>query len=166
MSTVLATQVRKHAKGPTKAAGRYWKGKVPKGVEVGSESEEEEEEQPEHEGDVPVGGELDEEEDFLKNTRLEKSSKINVALKDVSISQEGKVVVAGRDESGRTIKGEYKIHPKHWVFNIYKRTMRRKPRRKVWRMKRKRKNQRQVVYSHTTVVLTLCTVQRRVRDRR
>lgn len=112
MSTVLATQVRKHTKGPTKAAGRYWKGRAPKGVEAVSESEEEEQ-QLEQDGDVPVGGEHDvvdkdesEDEDLPTKTLPVKGSRIHVTLKDISISREGKVIVAGRDESGRTTKEE------------------------------------------------------------
>jgi len=112
MSTVLATQVRKHTKGPTKAAGRYWKGRAPKGVEAVSESEEEEQQL--EQGDVPVGGEHDvvdkdeseEDEDLPTKTLPVKGSRIQVTLKDISISREGKVIAAGRDESGRTTKGE------------------------------------------------------------
>ncbi|KAL4068400.1 splicing factor, Prp19-binding domain-containing protein [Scleroderma yunnanense] len=114
MSTILATQVRKHAKGPTKAVGRYWKGKAPKGVDAVSESDEEEEQVPGQEGDVPVGGEHDvlhedgseEDEDLPMRILPVKSSRINLALKDVSISREGRVIVAGREESGRTVKEE------------------------------------------------------------
>ncbi|KAI6133392.1 microfibrillar-associated protein MFAP1, Zn finger, CCHC type protein [Pisolithus croceorrhizus] len=112
MSTILATQVRKHAKGPAKPAGRYWKGRAPKGAEFASESDEEEEQQT-VEQDVPVAGEhelqRDAEEDseqdsFPTKTSVLKSAKINVALKDVQISQDGKVIVADRVESGRTLK--------------------------------------------------------------
>ncbi|KAG8220147.1 microfibrillar-associated protein MFAP1, Zn finger, CCHC type protein [Butyriboletus roseoflavus] len=118
MSTVLATQVRKHTTArPTRAAGRYWKGKAPKGVaEVPSDSEEEQEQQVQEEGDVPIGGE----EDFVKGEEEEEGEEplptqssqpksaraLNVSLKDVSISQDGKVVVAGREESGRTFMEE------------------------------------------------------------
>lgn len=115
MSTVLATQVRKHTTArPTKAAGRYWKGKAPKGVaEVPSDSgEEEEQEQVQEEGDVPIGGEEDfvkeeeeEEEESLaiRSTQAKSARALNVSLKDVSISRDGKVIVAGREESGRTL---------------------------------------------------------------
>ncbi|KAG6333288.1 hypothetical protein ID866_5806 [Astraeus odoratus] len=109
MSTILATQVRKHAKGPARAAGRYWKGKAPKGATAVSDSDEEEEQQASgEEGDVPMGGEHDVEEDQEEEEELPtktlpvKSSKINVTLRDVAISQDGKVIVAGREESGRT----------------------------------------------------------------
>lgn len=114
MSTVLATQVRKHTTArPTRAAGRYWKGKAPKGAaEVPSDSEEElEQEQGEERGDVvPVGGEEDAEEDEQDFATLSIQAKpartLNVSLKDVSISGDGKVIVAGREESGRTLMEE------------------------------------------------------------
>ena len=118
MSTVLATQVRKHtAARPTRAAGRYWKGKAPKGVaEVPSDSEEEQEQaQADEDGDVPIGGEEDfvkeeeeEEEESLptRSSQPKSARALNVSLKDVSISRDGKVIVAGREESGRTLMEE------------------------------------------------------------
>ncbi|KAF8446341.1 splicing factor, Prp19-binding domain-containing protein [Boletus edulis BED1] len=120
MSTVLATQVRKHTTArPTKAAGRYWKGKAPKGVaEAPSDSDEEEgQEQIHEEGDVAIDGEEDfvrkeeeeeeEEEPLPARSTLTKSARaLNVSLKDVSISRDGKVIVAGREESGRTLMEE------------------------------------------------------------
>ncbi|KAI6032084.1 splicing factor, Prp19-binding domain-containing protein [Pisolithus microcarpus] len=96
MSTILATQVRKYAKGPAKPAGRYWKGKAPKGAELASESEEEEELRTTEE-DVPVAGEheprKDEEEDgahdnFPTKPSALKGAKINVALKNIQIPRE------------------------------------------------------------------------------
>lgn len=123
MSTILATQVRKHTTArPTKAAGRYWKGKAPKGVaEAPSDSEEEEDqEQVQEEGDVPIGGEEDfvkeEEEESLptRPTETKSARALNVSLKDVNISRDGKVIVAGREESGRTLMEEGmspSVHP-------------------------------------------------------
>lgn len=114
MSTVLATQVRKHAVKPTRAAGRYWKGKAPKGaVEFPSDSDEEEDQQPElqEEGDVLIAGDQDiieEDEEDEEGTLPVKAGQgkvvktMNLSLKDVNISKEGKVIVAGREESGRT----------------------------------------------------------------
>jgi len=112
MSTVLATQVRKHTVKPTRAAGRYWKGKAPKGAaEFPSDSDEDEEEQGElqEEGDVLIAGEQDivEEEDEegtlpVKSGQGRVTKTMNLSLKDVNISKEGKVIVAGREESGRT----------------------------------------------------------------
>ncbi|KAF8845473.1 hypothetical protein BDN67DRAFT_460531 [Paxillus ammoniavirescens] len=116
MSTVLATQVRKHTARPARAAGRYWKGKAPKGAaELPSDSEEDEEQNVPEEGDVQIGGEQDiveeedEDEDESIPTRaaqVKAARAINVSLKDVSISQDGKVIVAGREESGRTVLEE------------------------------------------------------------
>ncbi|KIO07454.1 hypothetical protein M404DRAFT_410602 [Pisolithus tinctorius Marx 270] len=106
MSTILATQVRKHAKGPAKAAGRYWKGRAPKGAEIASDSDEDEEQQAEQ--DVPAAGEHEsqkvgdedsEPDSFPTKTSVVRSAKINVALKDVQISRDGKVIVADRVES-------------------------------------------------------------------
>ncbi|KAF9243730.1 microfibrillar-associated protein MFAP1, Zn finger, CCHC type protein [Melanogaster broomeanus] len=115
MSTLLATQVRKHTARPARAAGRYWKGKAPKAAaDLPSDSEEDEEQQAPAEGDVQIGGEQDivgeeeeeeeeEEESIPTRTAQVKAARaINVSLKDVSISQDGKVIVAGREESGRT----------------------------------------------------------------
>lgn len=113
MSTVLATQVRKHAVKPTRAAGRYWKGKAPKGaVDIPSDSDEEEQQQLElqEEGDVLIAGDqdiIDEEEEDEEGTLPVKAGQrvvktMNLSLKDVNISKEGKVIVAGREESGRT----------------------------------------------------------------
>lgn len=112
MSTVLATQVRKHTSKPTRAAGRYWKGKAPKGAaEYPSDSNEDDEEQLEvQEGDVLIGGEQDivREDENEETTLPVKTGQgrvvkaMNLALKDVNISKDGKVIVAGREESGRT----------------------------------------------------------------
>ncbi|KAG1749622.1 microfibrillar-associated protein MFAP1, Zn finger, CCHC type protein [Suillus paluster] len=114
MSTILATQVRKHTSKPTRAAGRYWKGKAPKGAaEFPSDSDEDDEEQREvqEEGDVLIAGEQDivEDDDDDEETTLpvktgqgRVAKTMNLTLKDVNISKEGKVIVAGREESGRT----------------------------------------------------------------
>lgn len=95
-------KVRKHTSKPTRAAGRYWKGKAPKGTEYASVSDEDDEEQFEvPEEDVLIGGEQDiVEEDDEETTFPVKT--MNLVLKDVNISKDGKVIVAGRDESGRT----------------------------------------------------------------
>ncbi|KAH7930597.1 hypothetical protein BV22DRAFT_1028318, partial [Leucogyrophana mollusca] len=110
MSTVLATQVRKHAARPARPSGRYWKGKAPKGAEdLDSDSDEEETPVLEEDGDVLIGGdqdivdEEDEGERVVVKTEPGRSLKaMNVSLKDVNISKDGKVIVAGREESGRT----------------------------------------------------------------
>ncbi|KDQ64375.1 hypothetical protein JAAARDRAFT_27997 [Jaapia argillacea MUCL 33604] len=106
MSTVLATTVpRKTAPRPAKPAARYWKGKAPKGADLPSDSEEDEAgaEEGEEFGDQEIE-EVEDEDDVLLPTKPAKPSTraINVSLKDVNISQDGKVVVGGREESGRT----------------------------------------------------------------
>ncbi|KAG6814427.1 hypothetical protein H0H92_007430 [Tricholoma furcatifolium] len=100
---------RKQAPRLARPAARYWKGKAPKGAaEIDSESEEEDVHVMEEEGDVAVGGEQDfgeeeEEETLPMRTDIKAAPKsMNVALKDVNISRDGKVIVAGREESGRT----------------------------------------------------------------
>lgn len=100
--------VRKQAPRLARPAARYWKGKAPKGVvNADSDSEDEEAQSVEEEGDVPIGGDQDiveeEEEDMPLHKDARRSVKsMNVTLKDVNISKDGKVIVAGREESGRT----------------------------------------------------------------
>ncbi|TFY80524.1 hypothetical protein EWM64_g3488 [Hericium alpestre] len=71
------------------------------------EEEEEEEVQVPEEGDIALVGEqvfgveeVEEEEEVQRPGK--KVTKMNVALRDVNISREGHVIVAGRDEVGRT----------------------------------------------------------------
>lgn len=99
---------RKQAPRLARPAARYWKGKAPKGVaEVDSDSDEEASDV-EEEGDILIGGEQDivqEDDEDLPTAQHVSKAKIksmNVSLKDVNISKDGKVIVAGRDESGRT----------------------------------------------------------------
>lgn len=105
MSSTLATTVpRKTAPRQAKPAARYWKGKAPKGAEaLPSDSEEEDEETQElEEGDEAI--EDIEEEGLEIHEHMQKAPGrgINVALRDVNISKEGRVIVAGKDEVGRT----------------------------------------------------------------
>lgn len=114
MSTTTAA--RKPAPRLPKPASRYWKGKAPKGaVDVQSDSDYEEDEQPTgDDGDVPLSGdqyiEGEEEEEMSFRTAEHVEQKtlktMNVSLRDVNISKEGKVIVAGREESGRTLEEE------------------------------------------------------------
>ncbi|KAJ3770210.1 splicing factor, Prp19-binding domain-containing protein, partial [Lentinula raphanica] len=93
-------------------AARYWTGKAPKNVvEANSDTEEEEEEVQLEEGDVNIAGEQeivqegdeDEEDgDLPMKKEVLKTKSMNIALRDVNISKEGKVIVAGREESGKT----------------------------------------------------------------
>lgn len=107
---------RKPAPRLARPAARYWKGKLPKGAAVAADSDsDEEEEAPEQEdGDVPIEDDQDfaDEEDIKPALRPAikpgQTKAINVALKDVNISTDGKVIVAGREESGRTaMEGKY-----------------------------------------------------------
>lgn len=99
---------RKQAPRLARPAARYWKGKAPKGVaEVASDSDEEEAPEVEQEGDVLIAGEQDivDEDDGgvpVPKGSVKSLKAMNVSLKDVNISTDGKVIVAGRDESGRT----------------------------------------------------------------
>lgn len=121
----MATAQRKQAPRLPRPAARYWKGKAPKGVaEIESDSDVDEQAQDEFEqqrdgGDVLIkeagdidmdgaGGEEDEDEMQLAKAKVDaKVRSMNVALKDVSVSKEGKVIVAGRLESGKTeMEGE------------------------------------------------------------
>ena len=100
-----ATARRKPAARLPRPAARYRTGQVPKGAgELVSDSDEEEEaEVGEEEGDVPI--EDVEEEDGLevrKDAVKAATRGINVTLRDVNISKEGKVTVAGRAEVGKT----------------------------------------------------------------
>jgi len=103
----MSSAARKQAPRLAKPAVRYWRGKVPKGLaEVYSDSDAEEEPSKFEEGDIPINDHDDDEEDEAFGTmpkrEMVKPKAMNLALKDVSVSKEGKVVVAGREESGRT----------------------------------------------------------------
>ena len=115
----MSSALRKPAPRLARPAARYWKGKAPKGVgEVLSDSDEDEElQQPEEEGDIQIGDqdfgqEEDEDEPPIRAaTKPVVTKSINVALKDVNISKDGKVIVAGREESGRTeLEGAYSCY--------------------------------------------------------
>ncbi|KAF7305050.1 RdRP-domain-containing protein [Mycena kentingensis (nom. inval.)] len=106
----MSSTARKQAPRLARPAARYWKGKAPKGVaDVDSDSDEEDQEEvaEEQEGDVDIGGEQDivneDDDDAQPAPLIQKPAKgMNVALRDVNISKDGKVIVAGREESGRT----------------------------------------------------------------
>lgn len=106
--TTMSAASRKQAPRLARPAARYWKGKAPKGVaDAPSDSDEEDEPEVEEEGDVLIGGDQDivEEDDVDVPTRKDPAKAVksmNVSLRDVNISKDGKVTVAGREESGRT----------------------------------------------------------------
>ncbi|KAJ7293878.1 microfibrillar-associated protein MFAP1, Zn finger, CCHC type protein, partial [Mycena rebaudengoi] len=105
---------RKQAPRLARPAARYWKGKAPKGVIDAGDSDDSDAEDAgsgagDDEGVVDIGGEQDivsdaEEEDESAPRPLQRQppKAMNVALRDVNISTDGKVIVAGREESGRT----------------------------------------------------------------
>jgi microfibrillar-associated protein 1 len=99
---------RKQAPRPARPAARYWKGKAPKGVtEVDSDSDDERvREDLDDAGDIPLDSEFaadEDDESVLKGAKGRVSGQvISVTLRDVNISRDGKVIVAGREESGRT----------------------------------------------------------------
>ena len=101
----MSSAPRKPAPRLARPAARYWKGKAPKGAdEVPSDSDEEELQQPEGEGDILIGDQdfgEEEDEDGPPIRAVAKpvvTKAINVALKDVNISKDGKVIVAGRED--------------------------------------------------------------------
>ncbi|KAF5361722.1 hypothetical protein D9758_007387 [Tetrapyrgos nigripes] len=108
----MSSAPRKQAPRLARPAARYWKGKAPKGVAaVDSDSDSDEGQPVEQEGDVLIGGEqdivaqYDEDEQMempMKTEHGKPTKSMNIALRDVNISKEGKVIVAGREESGRT----------------------------------------------------------------
>lgn len=97
---------KKQAPRLARPAVRYWKGKAPKGVtEAESDSDAEEEQQPYlEEGDVPIDEEDVDDLEIRQQTKAAAPKALNIALKDVAVSKEGKVIVAGREESGRTVE--------------------------------------------------------------
>ncbi|KAH7104179.1 splicing factor, Prp19-binding domain-containing protein [Auriculariales sp. MPI-PUGE-AT-0066] len=107
----LATERRpKTAPRLANAAKRYRKGKLPEGVAQAADSDDSDAElaqdgdaEPE---DVPLGGLSGEEDEDLpiqQNLPAKAApKKMNLALKDVNISREGKVTISGRQEVGRT----------------------------------------------------------------
>ncbi|KAJ1311599.1 hypothetical protein OPQ81_010076 [Rhizoctonia solani] len=87
---------------PAQAAGRYWKGKAPKGVDTSALSDSDSDEAPQ---DVGEDQEAIEEEEFELAGQEEESkanvrkgvAKMSVALRDVEV-KDGKVIVGGQEE--------------------------------------------------------------------
>ncbi|OJT11176.1 hypothetical protein TRAPUB_12310 [Trametes pubescens] len=111
----MSSAARKPAARIARPAARYWKGKAPKGADAAqsdSDYDEDEEQQvPEEEGDElirDVGEDEEDEEDEdgleVRKEAVGRQAKgaINVALRDVNISRDGKVIVGGKEESGKT----------------------------------------------------------------
>ncbi|KAI9445518.1 microfibrillar-associated protein MFAP1, Zn finger, CCHC type protein [Lactarius indigo] len=103
----MSTTIRKQAPRPAKPTGRYWKGKAPKGVadlpSSGSEEDDDDERQvPEEEGDIAFAGEQEflraaSDEEGDQSNKVQKTGKMNVSLKNVNISEEGKVIISGKE---------------------------------------------------------------------
>jgi hypothetical protein len=107
----MSTTIRKQAPRPARPAGRYWKGKAPKGAADLSSSDESDDgrEAPQEEGDVAFAGEqaflhaeYDGDEEEEQGRKGQRTGTMSVALKNVNISKEGKVLIDGRQEVGRT----------------------------------------------------------------
>jgi microfibrillar-associated protein 1 len=108
----MATTIRKQAPRLARPAGRYWKGKAPKGAAdlPSSSSESDDERQvPQEEGDIAFAGEQeflhaehDEDGQGGQGQRKQSAGKMSLALKNVNISKEGKVTIAGQVEVDRT----------------------------------------------------------------
>jgi|SRR6267378_3509524 len=110
--------IRKQAPRPSKPTGRYWKGKAPKGAAELSSSDEEgddEKQLPEEEGNIAFAGEQDflctashEDEEGQQSNRVQKTGKMSLALRNVNISKDGKVIISGKEEErGIEIQGAF-----------------------------------------------------------
>ncbi|CEL57567.1 putative protein C1782,03 OS=Schizosaccharomyces pombe (strain 972 / ATCC 24843) GN=SPAC1782.03 PE=1 SV=1 [Rhizoctonia solani AG-1 IB] len=94
---------------PARAAGRYWKGKAPKGVDAGALSDSDsdegpqdvEEDQEELEEEFELAGQ---DEDSKTNVR-KGVAKMSVALRDVEV-KDGKVIVGGQEEESEESEEE------------------------------------------------------------
>ncbi|KAH9060797.1 splicing factor, Prp19-binding domain-containing protein [Lactarius vividus] len=102
----MSTTIRKQAPRPAKPTGRYWKGKAPKGAadipSSGSEEEDDERQVPEEEGDIAFAGEQEflhaaSDEEGDQSHKVQKPGKMNVSLKNVNISEEGRVLISGKE---------------------------------------------------------------------
>ncbi|CAE7161708.1 unnamed protein product [Rhizoctonia solani] len=101
---------------PAQAAGRYWKGKAPKGVDAGALSDSDSDEG--HQ-DVGEDQEAIEEEEFEFAGQEEDSkadvrkgvAKMSVALRDVEV-KDGKVIVGGQEEEEESEESEEEEAPK------------------------------------------------------
>lgn len=117
----MSTATRKQAPRPAKPTGRYWKGKAPKGTtELSSDSEDGDNERPvpEEDGDITFAGEQEfiraishEDEEGDQGNKVQETRKMNLTLKNVNISKEGKVVISGKEKLGGTeMQGAFTSH--------------------------------------------------------
>jgi microfibrillar-associated protein 1 len=89
---------------PARAAGRYWKGKAPKGVDASALSDSDSDAAPEDVGeDQEAIGEEEFElagQDEEEKSNIKKGvAKMSVALRDVEV-KDGRVYVGGQEEEG------------------------------------------------------------------
>lgn len=104
----MSVQPRKAAPRLARPAQRYWKGKAPKGAEHqdGSSGSEDDEDEEQQEEDMPLGGLADDDVEVnggaVAGVKREKGT-MNVTLKDVNVDEKGKVIVGGKEETGRTV---------------------------------------------------------------
>ncbi|KAG8983302.1 hypothetical protein FRB90_006141, partial [Tulasnella sp. 427] len=108
----MSSAPRKPAPRLARPAQRYWKGKAPKGADAqlsdsdedeGQQGQVDEEDLPE---DIPLAAVGGPGAAPSQQKLKKKMGAMNVALKDVNIDERGKVIVAGKEESGRTAMEE------------------------------------------------------------
>ncbi|CAE6454201.1 unnamed protein product [Rhizoctonia solani] len=96
---------------PAQAAGRYWKGKAPKGADAGALSDSDSDEALQNVGEDQDA--IEEEEEFELAGQEEESkvnvrkgvAKMSVALRDVEV-KDGKVIVGGQEEEEESEESE------------------------------------------------------------
>ncbi|KAH8992089.1 splicing factor, Prp19-binding domain-containing protein [Lactarius akahatsu] len=125
----MSTTIRKQAPRPAKPTGRYWKGKAPKGAadlpSSGSEEEEDEGQVPEEEGDIAFAGEQEflhaaSDEEGDQSNEVQKPGKMNVSLKNVNISKEGRVIISGKEVLvGTETQGAFYLPPTLYQHSQY-----------------------------------------------
>jgi microfibrillar-associated protein 1 len=120
----MSSSVRKQAPRLARPAGRYWKGKAPKGAGDLPSSDESDDgkEVPQEEGDVAFAGEqeflhaeYDGDDDEEQGRKGPRTAGMSIALKNVNISKEGKVLIAGKQEVGRTEMEGAPSCPDHYL---------------------------------------------------
>lgn len=138
----MATVARKQAPRPAKPVGRYWRGKAPKGVEEQSDTDEDEQQEEADEADededLPLAevedGSDEEDEDEDRPTKTA-AGKMSIALKDVDI-KDGKVIVAGREESGRTAIEGMSYHFPSQIYHLLSTLLLQKRKRRTRKKRR------------------------------
>lgn len=99
------TAKKKDAPRLPRPVGRYWKGRAPKGTDkiIDDLDSDVDEEETIETGDVLLQDDLQVNvDDDLQLATAAPTKAINISIKDVNISEEGKVFVHGKEETGRT----------------------------------------------------------------